>query len=83
MYYFQLRSEFPSRLTNKSFPAKKLFSLSADQLEERRNHLERFIQQISQDPIVGVSDTFNDFFLKAQQVRVVLQRYYTETRGFT
>jgi hypothetical protein len=30
--------------------------------------LEKFIQFISQDPVIGVSDQFNDFFVKAQQV---------------
>jgi len=66
-FYEQLKSEFTERLPNKIFPGKKIFALSVDQLEERREQLEKFVQQISQDPIVGVSDAFNDFFLKAQQ----------------
>lgn len=67
-FYEQLKNDFPGRIQPKLFPGKKLFSLNADQLEERRDMLEKFIQYISQDPVVGVSDQFNDFFLKAQQM---------------
>ena len=34
--------------------------------------LEKFIQHISQDPVIGVSDQFNDFFVKAQQVKSIV-----------
>ncbi|XP_057308627.1 sorting nexin-17-like isoform X2 [Hydractinia symbiolongicarpus] len=66
-FYEQLRNEFPDRTPTKLFPGKKLFALTADQLQERREQLEKFIQHISQDPVIGISDQFNDFFLKAQQ----------------
>ena len=63
-----MKNDFPGRVQTKLFPGKKLFALSQDQLEERREMLEKFIQHISQDPVIGVSDQFNDFFVKAQQV---------------
>ncbi|XP_066926055.1 sorting nexin-17-like isoform X2 [Clytia hemisphaerica] len=66
-FYEQLKNDFPGRIQSRLFPGKKLFSLSPDQLEERRDMLEKFIQHISQDPVIGVSDQFNDFFVKAQQ----------------
>lgn len=73
---FQLKNDFPGRIQPKLFPGKKLFSLSPDQLEERREMLEKFIQHISQDPVIGVSDQFNDFFVKAQQVYQSFSEYF-------
>lgn len=42
-YNFQLKKEFGSQSVP-SFPPKKLLSLSAIQLEERRAALERYVQ---------------------------------------
>ncbi|XP_065652124.1 sorting nexin-17 isoform X2 [Hydra vulgaris] len=66
-FYEKLMNTYPDSMPSKLFPPKKLFSLSTDQLEERREQLEKFIQFISQDPILGVSDEFNNFLLQAQQ----------------
>lgn len=48
------------------FPPKKLFSLSSQELEERRIHLEKYIQIISQDYKIQNSQIFTGFFLNAQ-----------------
>ena len=66
-FYEQLRVEFPERTPGKIFPGKKIFSLSSEQLERRREGLESFIQHISQDPLISNSDLFNEFFLNAQR----------------
>ncbi|XP_063218713.1 sorting nexin-17-like [Bacillus rossius redtenbacheri] len=49
------------------FPPKKLFPLSASQLEARRILLEKYIQSVCQDPQLANSDVFNGFLLSAQQ----------------
>lgn len=38
------------------------------QLEERRENLEKYLQAISQDPVIVASKTFLKFLLKAQKV---------------
>jgi sorting nexin-17 len=65
-FQLQLKKEFPS-VALPPFPPKKLFPLSAAQLDERRVELERFIQQVSQIPQVSNCSTFNGFLLNAQQ----------------
>ena len=62
-----LKREYPDRVPAKLFPGKKLFALTREQVLERWEQLERYIQHVSQDPIIGVSDEFNEFFIKAQQ----------------
>ncbi|GFN91055.1 sorting nexin-17 [Plakobranchus ocellatus] len=49
------------------FPKKKLLALSAEEVEQRRMMLERYIQLVSQDHQIGTSDLFNAFLLTAQQ----------------
>lgn len=49
------------------FPKKKLLALSAEEVEQRRMMLERYIQLVSQDHQIGSSNLFNAFLLMAQQ----------------
>lgn len=65
-FHEQLKREFGG-LSMPPFPPKKFLSLTPAKVEERRQLLERFIQIVSQDPQISSSDTFNGFFLKAQQ----------------
>jgi sorting nexin-17 len=64
---FQLKKDFGERVPDK-FPPKKLRSLKQAQLEERREQLEKYLQAISQDPVLVASKTFTKFLLKAQKV---------------
>jgi len=66
-FHEQLRAHFPERTPSKIFPGKKLFSLSGDALEQRREALESFIQHVSQDPVISASELFNSFLLNAQR----------------
>ena len=66
--FFQLRKEFGPRIVAK-FPPRKLLSLTLAQVEERRVHLERYLQSVCQDPGVATSSLFISFFLNAQKVR--------------
>jgi len=63
-FHDQIKKEFGS-LPN--FPPKKILSLTAGQLEERRVQLEKYIQTLSQNIEVSGSTTFNNFLLQAQQ----------------
>lgn len=54
------------------FPPKKLFPLTINQQEERRNLLEKYVQTIGQNSTINCSELLNGFFLQAQQ----------ETAGF-
>lgn len=63
----QLKREFGDQIPSRSFPGKKLFGLSNDQLEDRRHLLEYYIQTITQDTSVSSSSIFNDFFRNAQK----------------
>ncbi|XP_061418251.1 sorting nexin-17-like isoform X2 [Lethenteron reissneri] len=49
------------------FPPKRLLPLSSAQVEQRRELLERYIQAVSQDPVLGTSEVFHSFLRKAQQ----------------
>ncbi|KAK7863146.1 hypothetical protein R5R35_012761 [Gryllus longicercus] len=62
----QLKKEFGAN-NLPVFPPKKLLPLSSSQLEERRAHLEKYIQSIGQNPQLVSSDLFNGFLLSAQQ----------------
>ena len=64
---FQLKKDFGDRVPDK-FPPKKLLPLKQAQLEERREHLEKYLQAISQDPVLVASKIFVKFLLKAQKV---------------
>ncbi|KAK3087630.1 hypothetical protein FSP39_008626 [Pinctada imbricata] len=65
-FYETLKREFGAG-NLPPFPPKKFLPLSPIKVEERRQHLERFIQIVSQDPQISNSDVFNGFFLNAQQ----------------
>jgi len=64
-FHQQLRREFGPHLP--SFPPKKLFTLNESEIEERRLHLEKYLQLVSQDARVSNSATFNTLLLVAQQ----------------
>ncbi|XP_065062712.1 sorting nexin-17-like [Rhopilema esculentum] len=63
----KLKKEFSDHVPTRLFPGKKLFSLTADQLEERRQYLESYIQALSQDALIASSETFKEFFLATQK----------------
>ena len=50
-----------------AFPPKKLFSLTPAEVEQRREQLEKYMQAVRQDPLLGSSETFNSFLRRAQQ----------------
>ncbi|CAK9802462.1 Sorting nexin-17 [Anthophora quadrimaculata] len=50
-----------------SFPPKRFFPLTANQQEERRLSLEKYIQAIGQNPVINNSGLLNGFLLNAQQ----------------
>ncbi|KAI8497403.1 PREDICTED: sorting nexin-17-like [Branchiostoma belcheri] len=64
----QMKKEF-GQANLPPFPPKKLslFTLTPQQIEERREQLERYIQIVSQDPVIVGSDIFNSFLNQAQQ----------------
>ncbi|XP_074656433.1 sorting nexin-17-like [Tubulanus polymorphus] len=66
-FHEQIKKSFSSSLDLPPFPPKKILSLTSIQLEERRCLLERYIQIISQEPLISNSDIFNGFLLNAQQ----------------
>ncbi|XP_046861939.1 sorting nexin-17-like [Xenia sp. Carnegie-2017] len=62
----QLKKEFGDHVPD-SFPPKKILSLNHAQLQERRDLLEKYLQAISQDPMLINSKTFIKFLLNAQK----------------
>ncbi|XP_017506134.1 sorting nexin-17 isoform X2 [Manis javanica] len=62
----QLRKEYGANVLP-SFPPKKLFSLTPAEVEQRREQLEKYMQAVRQDPLLGSSETFNSFLRRAQQ----------------
>ncbi|XP_069743301.1 sorting nexin-17 isoform X2 [Narcine bancroftii] len=62
----QLRKEYGSNVLP-HFPPKKIFSLTTAEVEQRREQLEKYIQNVRQDSLLGSSETFNSFLRKAQQ----------------
>ncbi|NWS11409.1 SNX17 protein, partial [Pachyramphus minor] len=65
----QLRKEYGANVVP-AFPPKKIFTLTPAEVEQRREQLEKYMQAVRQDPMLGSSETFNSFLRKAQQVRV-------------
>ncbi|NWQ69405.1 SNX17 protein, partial [Neopipo cinnamomea] len=65
----QLRKEYGTNVVP-AFPPKKIFTLTPAEVEQRREQLEKYMQAVRQDPMLGGSETFNSFLRKAQQVRV-------------
>ncbi|XP_008549065.2 sorting nexin-17 [Microplitis demolitor] len=54
-------------ITLPTFPPKKFFPLTANQQEDRRLSLEKYIQTIGQNPAINNSELLNGFLLNAQQ----------------
>ncbi|NWU86763.1 SNX17 protein, partial [Onychorhynchus coronatus] len=65
----QLRKEYGTNVVP-AFPPKKIFTLTPAEVEQRREQLEKYMQAVRQDPMLGGSETFNSFLRKAQQVRM-------------
>ncbi|KAM9382706.1 sorting nexin-17 isoform 1-T1 [Phaethornis superciliosus] len=62
----QLRKEYGANVVP-AFPPKKIFTLTPAEVEQRREQLEKYMQAVRQDPMLGGSETFNSFLRKAQQ----------------
>ncbi|XP_015471366.1 sorting nexin-17 isoform X1 [Parus major] len=62
----QLRKEYGTNVVP-AFPPKKIFTLTPAEVEQRREQLEKYMQAVRQDPMLGGSETFNSFLRKAQQ----------------
>ncbi|XP_041109054.1 sorting nexin-17-like isoform X1 [Polyodon spathula] len=62
----QLKKEYGNNVVP-AFPPKKLFTLAPVEVEQRREQLEKYMQAVRQDPILGASETFNSFLRKTQQ----------------
>ncbi|XP_033861181.1 sorting nexin-17 isoform X2 [Acipenser ruthenus] len=62
----QLKKEYGNNVVP-AFPPKKLFTLTPAEVEQRREQLEKYMQAVRQDPMLGASETFNSFLRKAQQ----------------
>ena len=72
MNYPQLRKEYGARITAK-FPPRRLLSLTTVQIEERREQLEKFLQNVCQDSQVACSSLFTCFLLNCQKVKLTRQ----------
>lgn len=55
------------------FPSKKFLPLTQNQLEQRRSHLERYIQLVGQDPVFSKCELLRIFLLNAQQESAQIQ----------
>ncbi|XP_068135893.1 sorting nexin-17 isoform X1 [Hyperolius riggenbachi] len=62
----QLRREYVNNMVP-LFPPKKLFALTAAEVEQRREQLEKYMQAVRQDPVLGSSEIFNSFLRRSQQ----------------
>ncbi|KAM4771651.1 sorting nexin-17 [Rhinophrynus dorsalis] len=62
----QLRKEYGHNVLP-VFPPKKLFTLTPAEVEQRREQLEKYMQTVRQDPVLGASETFNSFLRRSQQ----------------
>ncbi|KAG9337478.1 hypothetical protein JZ751_028669 [Albula glossodonta] len=62
----QIKREYGSSVVP-AFPPKKIFTLTPAELEQRREQLEKYMQAVRQDPLLGGSEMFNSFLRKAQQ----------------
>ncbi|XP_061559786.1 sorting nexin-17 isoform X2 [Phycodurus eques] len=63
---YVIKKEYGSNVVP-SFPPKKIFTLTPTEVEQRREQLEKYMQAVRQDPLLGASDLFNSFLRKAQQ----------------
>ncbi|XP_040282792.1 sorting nexin-17 [Bufo bufo] len=62
----QLKKEYGNNVVP-VFPPKKLFTLTPSEVEQRREQLEKYMQAVRQDPVLGSSETFNSFLRRSQQ----------------
>ncbi|XP_075437654.1 sorting nexin-17 [Ascaphus truei] len=62
----QLRKEYGNNVVP-TFPPKKIFTLTPAEVEQRREQLEKYMQAVRQDPVLGASETFNSFLRRSQQ----------------
>ncbi|XP_038818632.1 sorting nexin-17 [Salvelinus namaycush] len=62
----QIKKEYGNNLVP-AFPPKKIFTLTPTDVEQRRELLEKYMQAVRQDPMLGASEMFNSFLRKAQQ----------------
>ena len=71
----ELQRLFPTAMADiDSFPPKKFFSLSSNEINERRALLEHYLQSIARSRHIITSTYFNEFFLNAQ-----LETFSTDT----
>ncbi|CAB1339764.1 unnamed protein product [Coregonus sp. 'balchen'] len=61
-----IKKEYGNNLVP-AFPPKKIFTLTPADVEQRREQLEKYMQAVRQDPMLGASEMFNSFLRKAQQ----------------
>lgn len=64
-------------MTLPQFPPKKLLTLTANELEQRRLGLERYLQLVGQDPVLSKSNLLRTFLLNAQQESAFIDAYET------
>lgn len=62
----QIKKEYGNNMAP-AFPPKKIFTLTPAEVEQRREQLEKYMQAVRQDPLLGSSEMFNSFLRKAQQ----------------
>ncbi|XP_071018579.1 sorting nexin-17-like isoform X1 [Oncorhynchus clarkii lewisi] len=62
----QIKKEYGNNVVP-AFPPKKIFTLTPAEVEQRREQLEKYMQAVRQDPMLGASEMFNSFLRKAQQ----------------
>uniref|UniRef100_A0A3P8XI35 Sorting nexin-17 n=1 Tax=Esox lucius TaxID=8010 RepID=A0A3P8XI35_ESOLU len=62
----QIKKEYGNNVVP-AFPPKRIFTLTPAEVEQRREQLEKYMQAVRQDPILGASEMFNSFLRKAQQ----------------
>lgn len=70
----QLKKYYPG-LVLPPFPSKKFLPLTQNQLEQRRSHLERYIQLVGQDPVLSKCELLRVFLLNAQQESAQIQSH--------
>ncbi|XP_031563223.1 sorting nexin-17-like [Actinia tenebrosa] len=68
LYHFneQLKKNFGGKITA-TFPPRKILSLTAVQVEERREQLEKYLQDVCQDTDVAYSSMFSGFLRNCQK----------------
>lgn len=70
----QLKKYYPGMVLP-PFPSKKFLPLTQNQLEQRRAHLERYIQLVGQDPELSKCELLRIFLMNAQQESAQIQSH--------